>query len=268
MARQTLEGIEMATTQSGTTIHVQPIRRETVELAVIGLTPIIPRAMSEKAARELLLPSGRKTTADRAASLKHDPIAEFRTAAPIMDNDDAPTYLAVSSTAFKGAMMTAALDLPGARKAQIGRLVFVEGEQVPIYGHPKLLMSVVRSADMNRTPDIRTRVIVPTWAARVRVTFVVPAINETSVVNLLSAAGITAGVGDWRAEKGKGDYGQFILTDPKAPDYLALLEIGRSAQIVDMNLAEPYDRDTAELLSWFEAETGKRGLHVVEERAG
>ena len=94
----------------------------------------------------------------------------------------------------------AALDLPGARKAQIGRLVQVkEGtyrDLIPIYGEPQLLMSVTRSADMNRTPDIRSRCIIPNWAAQITISFVLPTLRETAVVNLLAAAGITAGVGD------------------------------------------------------------------------
>jgi len=220
--------------------------------------------MSEKAARELLLPHGRKTTADKATSLKHQPYEEFADAAPMIENDAAPTLIALPATAFKGAMMTAALDLPGANKAQIGRLLFVEGEQVPIYGIPMLHMTIVRSADMKRTPDVRTRVIMPTWAAVLQITYVAPNLNERSVINLLAAAGLTAGVGDWRAEKGKGAMGQFTLVRPDDPTYRAIVETGgRQAQVDAMGRADPYDAETRELLSWFDAETGRRGVKVV-----
>lgn len=42
------------------------------------------------------------------------------------------------STSFKGAIRSAALDMPGAKKAQIGRLTYIAGDFVGIYGVPKL----------------------------------------------------------------------------------------------------------------------------------
>lgn len=253
----------MATaTTTDTTIRVDPIRHITIELSVLGTTPLILHRMADKGLRELLLPAGRKTAADKASTLKHRPIDEFRAAAET--TDEGPTLLALLSTAFKGAVMSAALDTPGASKAQIGRLLWVEGERVGVFGLPKLLMSVVRSADMNHTPDVRTRPIVPRWAATVQLTFVTPLLNEQSVVNLMAAAGLIQGVGDWRIGKGKGNYGQFTLTPSDNPDFLAICTEGRAAQEKAMADPQPYDGQSAELLSWFQDEAQRRGrLEVV-----
>jgi len=43
-----------------------------------GKTPIIFNAMSAKAKHDLLLPKGRKTAAEKAQTLKHDPEEEYR----------------------------------------------------------------------------------------------------------------------------------------------------------------------------------------------
>ncbi len=168
------------------------------------------------------------------------------------------------ASAFKAALKSAALDLPGASKSQIGRLTYVEGDLVSIYGVPKLLMSVVRSADMNRTPDIRTRAILTEWACRVSITFVMPLLREQAVVNLLAAAGITQGIGDWRPQKGSGSYGQFALVGIGDADFDRIVATGgRDAQMAAMAEPECYDDETEKLLSWFDVESKRRGFKVV-----
>jgi hypothetical protein len=246
-----------------TSIVVDPIKTESLTFAVLGTTPIILNRLAEKARHELLLPGGRKTAADKATNLKHDPIAEFRSSPYTLTDPDAPTLLAHMASAIKGAMSTAALDIPGARKAQIGRLAYVEGTHIPIYGIPELFMAITRSADMNRTPDVRTRAIVPRWATTVTVTFTTPLLNSRSITNLLAAAGVICGIGDWRPEKGKGSFGQFTLVDPTDERYQELVTTaGRSVQIEAMANPACYDAETEELLAWFETEVESRGKRL------
>lgn len=231
---------------------------------VVGTSPLILNRMSEKAKHELLMPKGRKNAVEKATTLKHVPVDEYRASAYTLKDDAAPTLLAILSTAFKGALRSAALDMPGAKKAQIGRLTYIAGEMVGIYGLPKLFMSITRSADMNKTPDVRTRAIVPQWACQLSVTFVQPLIRAQAVANLLAAAGITIGVGDWRPEKGAGSYGQFRIADKDDPEFLAILQSGgRAAQIDALEHPVCYDDETTELLSWFDEERAKRQLKGV-----
>ncbi len=236
----------------------------TFECCVVGTSPLILNRMSEKAKRELLMPKGRKNAIEKATSLKHMPVEEYRASAYTLKDDSRATYLALLSTAFKGALRSAALDMPGAKKAQIGRLTYIAGEMVEIYGVPKLFMSITRSADMNKTPDVRTRAIVPEWACKLQVTFVQPLIRAQAVANLLAAAGITIGVGDWRSEKGSGNYGQFRIADKDDPQFKAILKHGaRDAQIEAMESPVCYDDETTELLSWYQDELPKRALKGV-----
>jgi len=250
-------------TKSDAEISVIEISQGRIEFCVLGKTPLILNRMSEKAGRELLLPR-KKTAADKAASLKHNPPEEYRASAYKAIGDEAPTRLLILATAFKGAMRSCAVDIPGAAKAQIGRLTYVEGDYVDIYGVPKLSMAIVRSADMNRTPDVRTRAIVPQWAARVSVNYVQPILREQAVANLLAAAGIMRGVGDWRPEKGSGSYGQFELVSKDDKRFLSIIKSGgRAAQDEALANPEPYDAESAELLAWFETEATRRGFAVV-----
>lgn len=242
---------------AATGIRIDPVVKGTVEVAILGVTPLIQHRMAAKAMRELLFPAPTKTRADKAANLKHDPLAEFRDAAEILA--DGPSYLGLRATAFKGALKTAALDLPGSTKAQVGRLVYIEGEYVPVFGIPKVSMDVVRMADAKKTPDVRTRPILPRWAALVRVTFVRPLMDERSILNLINASGVTAGVGDFRQEKGGGSFGQYRIVPPDDAEWLDVMAEGREAQMKAMADPEPYDATTAELLGWFTAELDRRG---------
>lgn len=255
----------MATKKAESTeIKVLPITTGLVSVILTGQSPLILNSMSSKAQRELLLPAGRKTAADRAQNLKHNPPAEFRASVYRMQDERAPTALAFPASAIKSALMTAAVDLPGVRKAQIGRLVWVRGHLVPLYGVPRLLMSVVRSADMNKTPDVRTRAIIDKWALRLDIEFVAPALNSTAIANLLAAGGLTCGIGDFRQEKGAGSFGQFRLADADDAEVAEIMAAGgRAAQEAALNNPEPYDEQSEELLSWFWSETDRRGLRAA-----
>ena len=250
-------------TKVQTEISAIKIQMERVSYCVLGKTPIILNRMSEKAKHDMLCPSGRKTAAEKASSLKHNPYEEFNNSPYILP--DGVTLLAHLATAFKKAIAGAALDIPGAKKAQLSRLMWVEGEKIPIYGIPKLHMAITRSADIGRTPDARTRCIIPEWACRVVVAFPVPILKEQTVSNLFAAAGMIQGIGDWRPEKGSGTFGQFELVDEDDPAFKKIVESGgREAQVQAMKAAEPYDTETEELLSWFVSEVDRRGFKNVK----
>lgn len=245
-------------------IDVLEITKGSLTACILGTSPLIMNRMSQKVLHDLLAPKGKKTAAEKASSMKHHPIEEFRAAPYTLTNEDAPTLLGVLPTAFKKAMCTAALDMPGAKKAQIGRLVSVDWGMQPIYGKPKLFMAVTRSADVNKTPDVRTRAILPAWACTLTVEFVKPILREQAVVNLLAAAGVQCGIGDWRQEKGSGNYGAFKLVSADDPEFLRITStMGRAAQQAAMDEPECYDAETEELLSWFSVEMNRRGFKVA-----
>ena len=72
------------------------------------------------------------------------------------------------------------------------------------------------------------------------------------------AAGLVIGVGDFRQEKGKGNYGQFQIAS-KA-DCAGIIKAGGMAA-QDKALENPtfYDRETAELMAAYTKERARRG---------
>jgi hypothetical protein len=256
----------MATSKATETseVVIQSVESKTIGVCILGNSPLILNRMSQKVWHELLAPKGKRSASEKATTLKHQPIDEFRASPYIMMDPATPTLLAILPTSFKRAMGTAALDVPGARKAQIGRLVYVQGEQVGLYGVPRVFMAITRSADIGKTPDVRTRAILPEWACELSITFTTSVLRESSIVNLLAAAGLQSGVGDWRQEKGSGSYGAFKIVNKDDKDFMRIVKTqGRKAQQEAMDNPVAYNDETAEMLAWFDVEIKRRGFHVA-----
>jgi hypothetical protein len=259
----------LSKTATAEPLFIEPLKMRDVSLCILGASPLIFNRQSAKAQRELLLPAAAKNRAARRSELKHDPLSEYRNSVYRDADDAAATRLVFPAPAFKGAAMTAALEVPGATKSSVGRLLQVVGYQVRIYGVPKLYMTGVRQAGMNRTPDIRTRAILPEWATMVQVRYPVGSIEPASVANLFAAAGQVCGVGDFRQEKGKGSFGLFSLVNETDPDFVRIVAGGgREAQEAALDNPEAFDQESAELWSWFEEEIVARGREEEVSRVG
>lgn len=244
-----------------TTIDIVPMKKGAVDFCILGKTPLICEAVSLKAKQELSLPKKKKTKAEKQTSLKHNPIQEFRDSVYLMPNETAPTLLAANAMWFKAAMTSAAIDVPGATKAELGRLAQVIGYFIPLYGSPKLFTTTVRLSDMARTMDVRTRAILPEWACMIRVEFNTPQLNEKAIANLMAWAGDIRGVGGWRPQKGSGTFGQFTLVNPDHPEFRRIIETqGREVQQQCLDEALPFDLESQKLLDYFKEEAESREL--------
>lgn len=249
----------MATAKNQTAeIKVTPLRRASAKLRIIGTTPMFQNRMANKVKQGLLVGSRKKTKAERV-EIKHNPLQEYRDSMEIMK--DGPTALGLRVTAVKAAMCTAALETAGLTKTSAQRLLFMPGDFVPLYGTPQLRMDVVRSADINRTPDVRSRCFLPKWGAEIEIQFIVPQLSVASVVSLLCNAGVLVGVGDFRQEKGKGAFGSFrvITADEQDDEWDDLVSNhGRMDQIAAIQNPEYADQDTADLMEFFDEEVSRR----------
>lgn len=245
-------------------IEVAPLTVGRMTVWIKGITPLICNRMAGKAMRTLLLGGARKGKAEREQTLKHDPEAEFLNS---MDRRviDGRTRLQFPAPAVKGAMMTAALETKGTNKTQIGRLVWIDGYSLDLYGVPQLLMSVVRSADMAHTPDVRTRAILGEWCMPVTICFMTPQLGEQAIIQLLSNAGLIVGIGDFRQEKGKGNYGQFmVVTEAECKD---IVKAGSTKQQdAALKNITCFDDASAELLEWWMGEIKKSGKDSLRQK--
>ena len=242
-----------------TALQIDALKQGRVTLKMIGTTPLYFNSMSAKAKRTLLIGGGKKTAAEKR-ELKHDPEQEFRDS--IYRLADGPTLLGFPAPGVKGAMATAALETAGVTKTSVNRLIFLPEQRIKVWGKPYLKMDVVRSADMNKTPDIRTRAFLSRWCAEVDVAFVTPTLSLHSVVSLLANAGVIVGIGDFRQEKGRGSFGTFAVAGDDLGDWAdawaGITAEGREVQSAAMDDPEPADEETAELLDFIAGERVRR----------
>ena len=234
---------------------------------LLGTTALMMNRLPEKARQQLLLPARRRNKAELAASLKHNPLDEYRRSVYRCRDGSSPTLVHIPDNAIKKAMAQAALDMPGATKAQIGRLVTIENTTVHLYGVPQLHMGIVRQAGPSRTPDVRTRAYFPTWACEVQIGYIQNIVTADEVVNLLAAAGMIVGIGDGRQEKGTFSMGLWTIVGGENEVWNDIVANGgRAAQEAAMENPVFADSDTEELYSWYEEEIERRDLTSVVHR--
>lgn len=239
-------------------IEVMSVATTSLEFCLLGTTPLLMNRLHGVTKQELIYPRGAKNKAERAATPKHNPLQEFRDSVYRTLDPQSPTRLIMPGGAFKRAIADVAVDIPGAFKAQIGRLTSVLEVNVNVYGTPLVHHGVVRQAGINKTPDVRFRACLPEWATRVTVQYVT-LLAQRDVQNLFAAAGIIMGVGDGRPQKGALNYGQFSLVSEDDEAWNRIVST-QAAAAQDEALANPnfIDEETEELVRWYEAEVIRR----------
>lgn len=241
-------------------IDIVKIAMGRLNFCVLGTSPLVINRLAEKARQELLFPARKKNSAERAVTLKHNPPEEYRSSIYQTLDDAAPTRIIFPGSAFASVIADTAVDIPGSSRAQMERLTRVADLNVAIFGVPRLYMAVVRTLGMNKTPDIRTRALLPEWACQVQVTYVKGLVTERSVTNLFAAGGTIGGIGDGR---GKMGFGQFRLVQATDKDFQRIIRTqGRKAQDEAIENPVPYDHETEDLYSWFQEEL------VIREKLG
>jgi hypothetical protein len=240
-------------------LEIQEIKMGELRCNVLGTSAMIMHRFPFKAWQELILPSPQKNRASLEQSLKHDPLQEYRSAFYVC-REKGPTMFHVPNGAFHGSLAQAAIDIPGAKKAQIERLTKIVDVTIELYGVPQIFSAMVRNSDMNRTPDVRTRPIFPQWACRLTIQYMKNVLTERTIGNLLGAAGVIVGIGDWRGEKG-GPFGSYRIVPDSDRDFRSIVKTqGRNAQHRAFDRPTYYDQDTSDILEWFRKEVKRREM--------
>ena len=178
----------MAASKKTSVITIPELKRSPLRVTLIGTSGLYIHRMSAKAKRALLIGEARKTLSERS-DIKHDPYEEFRDCMTI-DKDWRPgSNVRFPAMAFKSAMRTAALVTDGIEGTQVDRLIWVEDEDVPIYGIPALRIRTMRNAGRNPAPDMRTRPFFAEWATEISLQYESRKLSATKIVTLLSNAG-------------------------------------------------------------------------------
>jgi len=261
-----------------------PIKKKPVEIStinintgratfyILGQSPLVYAAMSQKVIQELIWPGGPKTKAERATTLKHNPIEEFRDSTyRRRDSEKGPTRFLLKASMFKAALADVALRVPGATKTEMKQLVWVEddhgGDYIDVYGVPQIGSFIVRNQGMNRTPDVHTKAVLPEWCCKINIRYTIPHLSADTVGSLLGYAGFLNGVGDFRPQRG-GNHGKWEPVGEDNKQFAALVKNGgMAAQDRAMKKPGAFDLETETLLKWFDDKLAKtdRGTTTKKE---
>lgn len=187
-----------------------------MEVTVIGDSPLIVHAWSEKAKREMLDKQMKKAKGAKEAK---DPKADFEASLYRM----ADGGYGFPSVGFKAAAVTACTSVAGITKVAARQAFHILGEDVDVSGvfagtsarhnlvrvdggPPAMREDTVRVG--MGTADIRYRGEFKEWSAKLLVRYNANVLSESQILNILNTGGFAVGVGEWRPEK-DGSYGMF-----------------------------------------------------------
>lgn len=186
-------------------IELPPLNIRTVDLVLIGDSPLICHRWSEKAKKAMLDKQMKKAAPKKEAKSPENDYLESLYPLP---NGDGFGFPAV---AFKSAAVAACTAVEGITKVAARQAFHVVGEMVRIFGDPTSREDPVRVG--MGTADIRYRGEFKAWHVLLTVRYNANVLSAEQIVNLFNTAGFGIGVGEWRSEK-DGSFGLFhVATD-------------------------------------------------------
>lgn len=215
----------MATKTTGEILEIRPIEIKKTTIRIVGDTPLIMHAWSEKAKREML-EKQMKTTKTKARDAKN-PVEDFirsmywLTPMPTeMTEDgfnaaiDSGARFGFPVTAFKQAAISAAYRMGWTKdKASLRGVFFIDGDEnqmVEIHSDAPIMREDMVTIGMG-TADIRYRGEFRNWYADLEITFNANGQYKLEqIVNIINAGGFACGVGEWRPER-DGQYGMYHI---------------------------------------------------------
>lgn len=199
-------------------IEIDKLEVKTMRVPIVGLTPLIVHAFSEKSKRQMLEAQQGK----KAPKQIRDPQAEYEAAFYRIDREDGEDHYGFPVTAFKAATVGAARFYSSLKMTELRQFLFFRGELtkadpqqlVEIFGEPEMREDVVRLGGVNRSADLRYRPMFAEWSTILDIQFVASSISESSVLSLIDAGGLGIGVGEWRPER-RGEFGTYEIDKSK-----------------------------------------------------
>lgn len=206
-------------------LEIKPIEIQKTTIRIVGDTPLIMHAWSEKAKREMLEKQMKKTkTSAREAK---NPVEDFirsmywLTPMPEEMTEDGfakaienGARFGFPVTAFKQAAISAAYRMGWTKdKMSLRGVFFIEGDEnqmVEIHSDPPTMMESMVKVGMG-VADIRYRGEFRNWWADLQISFNANGqYSFEQIVNIVNTGGYVCGVGEWRPER-DGQYGMYSV---------------------------------------------------------
>lgn len=210
---------------------------EKFELWVVGDSPLICHAWSEKSKREMF---SKQVRAMKAAKELRDPKAEFLSS--LYDMPD--KGYGFPATAIKKCMLSVAHKDKGVPQTLVMRSLWIDAPYVAvrpalagakcnlplvrIYGsEPYMREDMVRiGSGLRKIANFAYRATFDVWAIRVKGRFNASAISRDVIADLINESGLGCGIGDWRNEK-SGSFGSFHLASEEEQEVWDAYALGK-----------------------------------------
>lgn len=194
-------------------ITIPKLLIHTLKIPVVGITPLLMCKFDEKVKRQM-----EEKTEGKAKNAKQpkDPEAEWNAARHI----SADGWDGIHAGGIRAAIIDAARSVDGLTMTELKQAIFIKADGwskdgtplVRIIGAPEKHSGMCRTTTGVAYP--RHRPIYREWSAVITLTINGHILNEEQAVNLVSIAGFTCGVGEWRPTSPKsktGDCGRFMI---------------------------------------------------------
>jgi hypothetical protein len=186
-------------TMAPETITIPAMDIKSIEIVLIGDSPLICHKWSEKAKAIMLGKQMKKAAVGKEAK---NPEEDYRASLYLLPDG----RCGFPTIAFKAAAVDACSHVAGITKVLTRGVFHINGELLPIEGEPTMREDMVRVG--MGTADIRYRGEFKAWKVRVPVRYNAAVLSAEQIVNLFNTAGFAIGIGEWRPQK-DGSYGMF-----------------------------------------------------------
>jgi hypothetical protein len=194
-----------------TEITIPPMNIQSLEVVLIGDSPLVVHAWSDKAKKMMLDKQMKKAMPKKEAkSPEQDFIDSLywcspKPASPALE-DVQKGQFGFPAIAFKAAAVDACSHVDGMTKVAARGAFHIDGDLVRVEGAPTPREDMVRLA--MGIADIRYRAEFRAWRVRLRIRYNANVISAEQIVNLFETAGFAIGVGEHRPQR-NGQCGRF-----------------------------------------------------------
>lgn len=209
-----------------------PIELRTFNLRIVGDTPLITNAWSQKALEMMRQKQQKKGLTARSAK---DPKADFESSLyKYFDENGNQQGYGFKAIAFKSAAVTALSQVDGGLTKVRARGCFHVGDtamsnelvRIECPHDPEMREDPVRVA--TGTADLRYRGEFWPWATMLKIRYNTKAITIEQIVSLFNLSGFSVGVGEWRPEK-DGRNGMYHVEPAEGETDESILEAIRNS---------------------------------------
>lgn len=190
----------MAIKSSGTVIELPRPNIQTLQVTLIGDSPLIVHKWSEKAKKQMRDKQMGKASAGKE---KKDPEQDFRDSLHITPEGK----YGFPVIGIKAAAVTACTSIGAITKVAARQAFHIDGEYAVIEGSEPVMREDMVRVGMG-TADIRYRGQYWPWHTTVEIRHNANLLSAEQILNLLNTAGFAVGIGEWRPER-DGQYGLF-----------------------------------------------------------